>query len=178
MSESIAQLISEAQDATAFFTKESKVGDTITGTITAVSLRQVRDYITNKPNYWEDNTPQQQIVIVVDSDELATGDDDGGQVGQFAGDDIGPVEAQSKLEATVADIHNQQWRNRVYGRSQSSVYHVRYTRSTIRATALPPPRHRLAKPRRRPRCSRALNSVTSTRAPLAPIGCPSAMAPP
>ncbi len=77
MSESIAQLISEAQDATAFFTKDSKVGDAITGTITAVSLRQVRDYITNKPNYWEDNTPQQQIVIVVDSDELATGEDDG-----------------------------------------------------------------------------------------------------
>ena len=51
-------------------------------------------------------------------------------------------------------------------------------RSTIIATALPPPRHSDARPRRLPwRCS-AWTSVVSTRAPLAPIGWPSATAPP
>src|SRR5207249_192277 len=52
------------------------------------------------------------------------------------------------------------------------------TRSTIIATALPPPKHSDANPRFPPRCSKAYRSVTSTRAPDAPIGCPSAIAPP
>src|SRR5207244_3740366 len=51
-------------------------------------------------------------------------------------------------------------------------------RSTIIAMASPPPRQSAAQPRRRFRCRRAESSVTRTRAPLAPIGWPSAMAPP
>ena len=46
------------------------------------------------------------------------------------------------------------------------------------ATPFPPPRHSVATPRRSPRASRACNNVVSTRAPLAPMGCPSATAPP
>src|SRR5437762_8843767 len=53
-----------------------------------------------------------------------------------------------------------------------------HTRSTTIATALPPPRHRAASPRRALRSCMAYRSVTSTRAPDAPIGCPSATAPP
>src|SRR5262249_50801982 len=53
-----------------------------------------------------------------------------------------------------------------------------YISSTTIATALPPPRHSDASPRFRPRCSRADSSVTSTRVPEAPIGCPRAIAPP
>src|ERR1043165_3954723 len=51
-------------------------------------------------------------------------------------------------------------------------------RSTIIATALPPPRHNAARPRRRLFRFKACNRVTRTRAPLAPIGWPSAIAPP
>src|SRR5262249_21572016 len=48
------------------------------------------------------------------------------------------------------------------------------TRSTASATALPPPRQSVARPVRLPRASSACSSVTSTRAPEAPIGWPSA----
>src|SRR5688572_24018422 len=51
-------------------------------------------------------------------------------------------------------------------------------RSMASATPLPPPRHRLAIPRFNPRCSSAYSNVVRMRAPLAPIGCPSATAPP
>ena len=50
--------------------------------------------------------------------------------------------------------------------------------STESATALPPPRHSVARPFFSPRCSSAWISVVSTRAPEAPIGWPSATAPP
>src|SRR6185369_7526115 len=52
------------------------------------------------------------------------------------------------------------------------------TRSTARATAPPPPRHKVARPVLPPRSSSAFSKVMSTRAPLAPIGWPSATAPP
>src|SRR5262249_5423911 len=51
-------------------------------------------------------------------------------------------------------------------------------RSTTIATALPPPRHSAASPRSSPRRPSAYSSVTSPRVPDAPIGCPSAIAPP
>src|SRR5207247_11189535 len=51
-------------------------------------------------------------------------------------------------------------------------------RSTIMETALPPPRHRVARPRFALRSFIAYNRVVSTRAPLQPIGWPSATAPP
>src|SRR5207253_2760519 len=53
-----------------------------------------------------------------------------------------------------------------------------YPRSTTIATAFPPPRHSDARPRRWPRFSSAYSSVVSTREPDAPIGWPSAIAPP
>src|ERR1700733_3167919 len=54
----------------------------------------------------------------------------------------------------------------------------RYGRSIASATALPPPKHSAAIPRFKFRRCISYNSVTSTRAPDAPIGCPSATAPP
>ena len=51
-------------------------------------------------------------------------------------------------------------------------------RSTAIAIPIPPPMHRLAMPRLKFLSSMRCSSVTSTRAPLAPIGCPSAIAPP
>src|SRR5262249_1159206 len=53
-----------------------------------------------------------------------------------------------------------------------------FTRDTLRATASPPPRHNVASPRRAFRSFIAYSSVVNTRAPLAPMGCPSAIAPP
>ncbi len=50
--------------------------------------------------------------------------------------------------------------------------------STESATALPPPRQRVASPASPPRSLRACSRVTRIRAPLAPIGCPRATAPP
>jgi hypothetical protein len=69
----IANLLAEAQDAPAFFTKESKPGATITGEISAISLRQTRHYRTKKPEVWDDNSPKQHIVVIVDSTDRKTG---------------------------------------------------------------------------------------------------------
>src|ERR1041384_2300756 len=52
------------------------------------------------------------------------------------------------------------------------------SRSTLSATASPPPRQRVASPVRALRSCIAYNSVVRTRAPLAPIGWPRAIAPP
>src|SRR5437016_2950783 len=53
-----------------------------------------------------------------------------------------------------------------------------YGRSTIIETTLPPPRQRVASPRFAPRSFIAYTRVVKTRAPLQPIGWPSANAPP
>ncbi len=50
--------------------------------------------------------------------------------------------------------------------------------STASATPLPPPRQRVATPRFSFRAFSAYSSVVRMRAPLAPMGCPSATAPP
>lgn len=77
MDKSLAEMIAEAQDAPAFFTKESKPKDQIIGFVESWSIRQTRDFRTKKPESWEDGSPKQQIVIIVKSDDLAKGDDDG-----------------------------------------------------------------------------------------------------
>jgi hypothetical protein len=53
-----------------------------------------------------------------------------------------------------------------------------YNASTAIAMPMPPPTHSAATPYRIFLARSAWTSVVSTRAPLAPIGCPSAMAPP
>lgn len=65
--DALAQMIGAAQDAPAYFNKDSKIGDSITGIIRNVSVRQTRDFKTNKPESWEDGSPKQQIVVVLDS---------------------------------------------------------------------------------------------------------------
>src|SRR5205814_121108 len=51
-------------------------------------------------------------------------------------------------------------------------------RSATRATPCPPPMQSEATPSRASRSAMTCRSVTSTRAPLAPMGCPTAIAPP
>jgi hypothetical protein len=67
-------MMAEAQDAPAFFSKTSNPGDTLTGVISSVSVRQTRHYKTNKPETWDDNSPKQQIVVIVDSTDRKTGE--------------------------------------------------------------------------------------------------------
>jgi hypothetical protein len=70
----LSQLISEAQDAPAFFTKTSKPGTTITGIISSIAVRQTRDIKTKKPESWDDGAPKQQIVVIVDTTNTETGE--------------------------------------------------------------------------------------------------------
>src|SRR5438093_1090142 len=56
--------------------------------------------------------------------------------------------------------------------------HRHYGTSTTIAIPMPPPMHNAATPRRSFRARSAYSRVVSTRAPLAPIGWPSAIAPP
>src|SRR5947209_120470 len=53
-----------------------------------------------------------------------------------------------------------------------------YAASTKTAAPCPPPTHSIARPRCLPRRCSSFNSVITSRVPLAPTGCPSAMAPP
>src|SRR5579872_434111 len=62
--------------------------------------------------------------------------------------------------------------------SHSVELHESPQRSTAIATAFPPPRQSAAIPRFTSRRIISYSSVTRTRAPLAPIGCPIATAPP
>lgn len=61
---SISNMIASAVDAPAFFNKDSKVGATVTITVTATDVRQTRDPKDNSPQFWDDNTPMQQLVII------------------------------------------------------------------------------------------------------------------
>lgn len=65
MTTDFSGLIASAQDAPAFFDKDSKKGAKIAGFIQAIELRQTRDIKTKRPEVWEDNSPKQQFVIVV-----------------------------------------------------------------------------------------------------------------
>lgn len=72
-----SDLIAEASDAPAYFDADSAIGDTITGRITAISLRQTRDFKTKKPETWEDGAPREQFILVLNSDLHQHETDDG-----------------------------------------------------------------------------------------------------
>lgn len=59
--------------------KDSKIGDSFTGTITALETAQVRDFDTNEPKFWDDGKPQLQVVLTLDTEYLdpTNPDDDG-----------------------------------------------------------------------------------------------------
>lgn len=62
-----------------FFTKDDPVGRSVTGTVTAVSVRQVTSFETGKPEFWDDGQPKRQAVITLATAERdpADSDDDG-----------------------------------------------------------------------------------------------------
>lgn len=48
--------------------KDSKIGDSFTGTITALETAQVRDFDSNEPKFWDDGKPQLQVVLTLDTE--------------------------------------------------------------------------------------------------------------
>lgn len=52
-------------------------GDTYVGEIQSIEVRQVNDYDTGKPSFWDDGRPQEQIVVTIATSEQTGPDDDG-----------------------------------------------------------------------------------------------------
>jgi hypothetical protein len=48
--------------------KDSKIGDSFTGTITKLETAQVRDFDSNEPKFWDDGKPQLQVVLTLDTE--------------------------------------------------------------------------------------------------------------
>lgn len=53
-------------------------GETYSGEIADIQIRQVNDYDTGKPSFWDDGRPQEQIVVTIETAD-STGPDDDGQ---------------------------------------------------------------------------------------------------
>jgi len=47
--------------------KNAKIGDSFTGTITALDSVQVRDFATGDPKFWDDGKPQMQVQVTLDT---------------------------------------------------------------------------------------------------------------
>lgn len=57
--------------------KFETVGETHTGEIVSIDTRQVNDYETGTPEFWQDGRPKQQIVVTFDTGKQEGPDDDG-----------------------------------------------------------------------------------------------------
>lgn len=57
--------------------KDAKVGDSYTGTITALETAQVRNYESGEPEFWEDGNPKLQIVVTLSTEYGDGAEDDG-----------------------------------------------------------------------------------------------------
>lgn len=74
----VTDLLSESLSNRAFFNKNSQIGDTVTGEILDSEVRQSRNFDDNKLEFWDDGSPQLQLVINIQTD-LDEGIDDEGQ---------------------------------------------------------------------------------------------------
>jgi hypothetical protein len=75
---STADLLSESLSNRSFFSGESVIGDTITGTVVDYEARQTRDFDDNKLEFWDDGSPRLQLVINIQTDLPAVDADDEG----------------------------------------------------------------------------------------------------
>lgn len=57
--------------------KFETVGETHAGEIVSIDTRQVNDYETGTPEFWQDGRPKQQIVVTFDTGKQEGPDDDG-----------------------------------------------------------------------------------------------------
>ena len=61
----------------AFFNKDSIIGESVTGVIAEATVRQVNDFTTGKPKFWDDGNPVNQVVVSIDTDLRDDADDTG-----------------------------------------------------------------------------------------------------
>lgn len=73
----IKDLLANAGGITAAFDKNTPAGTAVQGVITSAEVRQTTDFDTGKPETWDDGTPKQQLVIVVQTEQRTAQDDDG-----------------------------------------------------------------------------------------------------
>lgn len=52
-------------------------GETYTGEVVDIAVRQVNDYDSGKPAFWDDGNPQEQIVVTIATADSTGPDDDG-----------------------------------------------------------------------------------------------------
>lgn len=75
---SLADLVAvSGASAPSFFNKDSKVGDSVSGSVVDVQTRQARDPQTNKARFWENGDPVIQVVISLQTDQHTDENDDG-----------------------------------------------------------------------------------------------------
>jgi len=74
----IKEMLAASQGAPSFFNADSRVGDSITGQITATAVRQATDFMTKAPLTWDDGNPREQIVITLATNLRDEGPDDDG----------------------------------------------------------------------------------------------------
>ena len=60
-----------------FFNQYSKPGDTVTGTITKVDVKQVTNYKTKEPEFFPSGDPKKQVILTLQTSLREDADDDG-----------------------------------------------------------------------------------------------------
>lgn len=60
-----------------FFNKYSEPGDTVTGTITKVDVKQVTNYKTKEPEFFPSGDPKKQVILTLQTSLREDADDDG-----------------------------------------------------------------------------------------------------
>lgn len=65
--------------AKAYFTADSRPGDSVTGVIESIETTQVNDFQTKQPAFWNDGKPKEQIHIIIQTQlrDPSVDDDDG-----------------------------------------------------------------------------------------------------
>ncbi|MSS84997.1 hypothetical protein FYJ24_09515 [Actinomycetaceae bacterium WB03_NA08] len=59
------------------FTRDTPVGTQVRGTIISATQRQKTDYVTKQPKFWDDGSPQMQVIVSIQTDQRSDADDDG-----------------------------------------------------------------------------------------------------
>ena len=79
----IADQLLSALGAPAYFNKDSKIGDSVTGRVVTAAFRQSRDYDDNTPEFWADDTPKLQLAVMLETDLEPTSAEDTGDRSVF-----------------------------------------------------------------------------------------------
>lgn len=74
MSDDLERMLSGGAKSAKF----EQAGDTISGTITEIAVRQATEFGTNAPQFFDNGDPKEQIVVIIKADGVAVDDDDDG----------------------------------------------------------------------------------------------------